>query len=152
MPLACEVTKWGLEARSQKRNIFLAATSCRLVRGFSEWVLRGKTVRKWSLLSSIGLWRWYINMTINNSRHYPSSCLYWERERERKWGVVVVVRDTTMGGGGHYFLFEGSRHCPLVLLIGVRLEFRVNSIFFLILNFKVIKVGGAVLEPNLGRH
>jgi hypothetical protein len=35
------------------------------------------------------------------------------------------------------------RHCPLVLLIGVRLEFRINSTFF---NFEVIEVGGAALE------
>jgi hypothetical protein len=37
------------------------------------------------------------------------------------------------------------KHYPLVLLIGVRLKFRINSTFF---NFKVIEFGGAALERN----
>jgi hypothetical protein len=52
------------------------------------------------------------------------------------------------GDGNIIFCLKVPRHCPLVLLIGVRLEFRVNLIFFLILNFKVIEV----LERNLSRH
>jgi hypothetical protein len=54
-----------------------------------------------------------------------------ERERERE-------RERKLGGGSerHYYRGRGSetiifylkvpRHCPLVLLIRVRLEFRVN--------------------------
>jgi hypothetical protein len=54
-----------------------------------------------------------------------------ERERERKLGVAV--RDTTNkeGVGNNISDLKVSRHCPLVLLIGVRLEFKVNSTFFL---------------------
>jgi hypothetical protein len=41
------------------------------------------------------------------------------------------VRDTTIVGGGNIiFCLKVPRHCPLVLLIGVRLEFRANSIIF----------------------
>jgi hypothetical protein len=47
------------------------------------------------------------------------------------------------------FGLKVPRHCPLVLLIGPRLEFRINSTFF---SFKVIEVGGAALERNLVRH
>jgi hypothetical protein len=49
----------------------------------------------------------------------------------------VVVRDTTLGGGGwkYYFLFEGSQAMPA-------------SPFY----FKVIEVGEAALERNLDRH
>jgi hypothetical protein len=62
------------------------------------------------------------------------------------------VRDITVVGGGvgnNIFGLKVPRQCPLVLLIGVRLEFRINSTFF---NFKVIGVGGAALERNLVRH
>jgi hypothetical protein len=47
-------------------------------------------------------------------------------ERERKLGVVV--RDATIEGGSETIIFDLKvpRHCPLVLLIRVRLEFRVN--------------------------
>jgi hypothetical protein len=41
----------------------------------------------------------------------------------------VVVRDTTIEGEGPetiIFDLKVPRHCPLVLLIRVRLEFRVN--------------------------
>jgi hypothetical protein len=52
--------------------------------------------------------------------------IYIERERERE----RVVRDTIGGGGGvgnnNFFDLKGPRHCPLVLLLRVRLEFRVN--------------------------
>jgi hypothetical protein len=68
-----------------------------------------------------------------------------ERERER---VVMVVRDTTIvgGAGNNIFCLKVPRHCPLVLLVGVRLEFRINSTFF---NFEVIEFGWAALERNL---
>jgi hypothetical protein len=55
--------------------------------------------------------------------------------REREKVGAVVVRDTTIvrGVGNNIFGLKVPRHCPLVLLIGVRLEFRINStIFFLI--------------------
>jgi hypothetical protein len=44
----------------------------------------------------------------------------------------VVERDTTIVRRGSETIlldFKVLRHCPLVLLIGVRLEFRVNSTF-----------------------
>jgi hypothetical protein len=43
----------------------------------------------------------------------------------------VVVRDNTIEGGWETIIFylKVPRHCPLVLLIRVRLEFRVNSTF-----------------------
>jgi hypothetical protein len=47
-----------------------------------------------------------------------------ERERERESGGVVVVRDTTIVGGNIIFGLKVPRHCPLVLLVRVRLEFR----------------------------
>jgi hypothetical protein len=60
------------------------------------------------------------------------------------------VRDITIvGGGNNIFGLKVPRHGPLVLLIGVSLEYRINSIFF---NFKVTEVGGAALERNLVRH
>jgi hypothetical protein len=62
------------------------------------------------------------------------------------------MRDTTIVGGvgNNIFGLKVPRHCPLVLLIGVSLEFRINSTFFF--TFKVIGVGGAALERNLVRH
>jgi hypothetical protein len=53
-----------------------------------------------------------------------------ETDRQRKWGVVV--RDTTIVGWGRNNIFglKVPRHCPLVFLIGVRLEFRINSTIF----------------------
>jgi hypothetical protein len=62
----------------------------------------------------------------------------------------VVVRDTTIVGkrvGKNIFGLKVPRHCPLVLLIRVRLGFRINSTFF-----NVIGVGGTALERNLVRH
>jgi hypothetical protein len=53
------------------------------------------------------------------------------------WGVLNNI-----------FGFKVPRHCPLVLLIGVRLEFRINSTFN---NFKVVGVGVAALKWNLVR-
>jgi hypothetical protein len=50
------------------------------------------------------------------------------------------------------FDLKVPRHCPLVLLIRVRLEVRVNSTFIYINNCNVIGVGGAALERNLVRH
>jgi hypothetical protein len=50
-----------------------------------------------------------------------------QREREREiWRVVV--RDNTIEGESETIIFDLKvpRHCPLVLLIRVRLEFRVN--------------------------
>jgi hypothetical protein len=50
------------------------------------------------------------------------------------------VRDTTIVGGGvgnNIFGLKVPRHCPLVLLIGVRLEFRINSTFN---NFEVMEL------------
>jgi hypothetical protein len=61
------------------------------------------------------------------------------------------VRDTTIVGTGilnNIFGLKVPRHCPLVLLIGVRLEFRINSTFN---NFKVIGVGVTALKRNLVR-
>jgi hypothetical protein len=48
----------------------------------------------------------------------------WQRERK----LGVVVRDTTVEGGRkqQFFDLKVPRHCPLVLLIRVRLEFRAN--------------------------
>jgi hypothetical protein len=64
---------------------------------------------------------------------FPCQPAVSHEERERKWGRLV--RDTTIGGGGgvgnNIFGLKVPRHCPLVLLIGVRLEFRINSTFFL---------------------
>jgi hypothetical protein len=57
---------------------------------------------------------------------------YYVREREREKGERklggVVVRDTTIEGGSETIIFylKVPRQCPLVLLIRVRLEFRVN--------------------------
>jgi hypothetical protein len=57
------------------------------------------------------------------------------------------VRDTTIGGvENKIFGLNVPRHCPLVLLIVVRTEFRVNSTFFNIFNCNVFGVGGAALE------
>jgi hypothetical protein len=44
----------------------------------------------------------------------------------------VVEGDTTIVGeaGNNIFGLKVPRHCPLVLLIGARLEFRINSTFF----------------------
>jgi hypothetical protein len=44
------------------------------------------------------------------------------------------------GIGNNIFDLKVPRHCPLVLLIGVRLEFRINSTISF-LNFNVIGVG-----------
>jgi hypothetical protein len=75
------------------------------------------------------------------------------RESEREsWGGGSE-RHYNSGGGGSEIIFFGlnvPRHCPLGLLIRVRLEFRIISTFFN--NFKVIGVGGAALERNLDRH
>jgi hypothetical protein len=63
-----------------------------------------------------------------------------------------VVRDTTIVGGrvgNNIFGLKVPRHCPLVLLIGVRLEYRINSTFN---NSKAIGVGVAALKLNLVRH
>jgi hypothetical protein len=47
--------------------------------------------------------------------------------------------------GKNIFGLKVPRHCPLVLLIGARLEFRINSTF---INFKVLGVGVAALIRN----
>jgi thioredoxin-related protein len=49
--------------------------------------------------------------------------VYCENQRERKLGVVV--RDTTIEGGSETIIFDLKvlRHCPLVLLIRMRLEY-----------------------------
>jgi hypothetical protein len=67
------------------------------------------------------------------------------------------MRDTTTEGSETItFDLKVPSHCPLVLLIRVRLEFRVNSTFFniyiYIYNCNVIGVGGAAMERNLIRH
>jgi hypothetical protein len=56
------------------------------------------------------------------------------RDRERGRRLGVVERDTTIEGGSETIIFDLKvpRHCPLVFLIGVRLEFRANSTFFII--------------------
>jgi hypothetical protein len=66
------------------------------------------------------------------------------------WGVVV--RDPAVMGVKEtiFSVLKVPRQCSLALLIGVRLVFRINSIFFI--NFNVNGVGGAVLERNLVRH
>jgi hypothetical protein len=58
------------------------------------------------------------------------------------------VRDTTIEGGLETIIFDLKvpRHCPLVLLIGVGLEFRINATLFL--NCNVIGVGGAALHAS----
>jgi hypothetical protein len=80
------------------------------------------------------------NLTITFLEIIHCPVLY---ERERKLGVVV--RDTIIVGGGagnNIFGLKVPRHWPLVLLIGVRLEFRINSTFFYFFNFNIIGVGG----------
>jgi hypothetical protein len=69
-----------------------------------------------------------------------------EREKEKVGGGE---RHYNRGGGNNTFGLKVPRHCQLVLLIGVRLEYRINSTFF---NFKAIEVGGAALELNLVQH
>jgi hypothetical protein len=68
---------------------------------------------------------------------------------------VVVAKETRVKGGEEgsetiIFYFKVLRHCPLVLLIRVRLEFRVNYTF--VYNCNVIGVGWAALERNLVRY
>jgi hypothetical protein len=66
----------------------------------------------------------------------------------------VVVRETTIVGGGvgnNIFGLKVPRLCPLVLLIRLRLKFRINSTIFFF-NFDVTGVGRAELERNLVRH
>jgi hypothetical protein len=60
-----------------------------------------------------------------------------ERERERKLGGVVV-RDTTMvgGQGNNIFGLKVPRQCPLGLLIGVRLEFRIHSTILMLMELE----------------
>jgi hypothetical protein len=55
-----------------------------------------------------------------------------EREREREsWGGGSKRHYNSGGGvGNNIFGLKVPRHCPLVLMIGVRLEFRINSTFF----------------------
>jgi hypothetical protein len=48
------------------------------------------------------------------------------------------------GVGNNIFGLKVPRHCPLVLLTGVRLEFRINTTFSF--NFNVVGVGEAALE------
>jgi hypothetical protein len=50
--------------------------------------------------------------------------VYWEREREKVWGSSE--RHYNSGGiGNKIFCLMVPRHCPLVLLIRVRLQFRI---------------------------
>jgi hypothetical protein len=71
---------------------------------------------------------------------FEASSSSFERE-EREGGGVVVVRDTTLvGGWKHYFLFEGSQAMPAS-------PSDRGEVYF-----KVIEVGAAALERNLGRH
>jgi hypothetical protein len=80
----------------------------------------------------------YINVQNLLPKNSLSSPLQYEpfkgqNEREKVGGGAVVVRGTTIVGGGvgnNIFSLKVPRHCPLVLLIGARLEFRINSIFF----------------------
>jgi hypothetical protein len=57
-----------------------------------------------TIMLSIGLWRWYINIIIPilDIIHYP--VFYTEREGERK--LRGVVRDTTIVGGGSETIFS----------------------------------------------
>jgi hypothetical protein len=61
---------------------------------------------------------------------YENSLLlpFSRRERERESEKVGVVSDTTVEGGSETIIFDLKvpRHCPLVLLIRARLEFRAN--------------------------
>jgi hypothetical protein len=62
------------------------------------------------------------------------------------------VRDTAIGEvGNNIFGLKVLRHCPLVLLIGVRLEFRINSTFYFFI-YNVIGVGciETKFSPTLG--
>jgi hypothetical protein len=58
-----------------------------------------------------------------------------EREREKMGGDGSERHYNSGAGVGNNILgLKVPRHCPLVLLIGVRLEFRIDStIFFLFL-------------------
>jgi hypothetical protein len=52
------------------------------------------------------------------------------------------VRETTIMGGGvgnNIFGLKVPRHCPLVLLIGVKLEFMINSTFLIL---KLLRLEG----------
>jgi hypothetical protein len=82
-----------------------------------------------------------------NYGHYPSSWLLLTvldiRERERESGGVVVRDTTIVGGGKHYFLFEGSQALPASPSDRVKLEFRVNlTSFFLILKLLKLEMEG----------
>jgi hypothetical protein len=73
-----------------------------------------------------------------------------ERESERVEGRGGERHYNSWGRvGNNIFCLKVPRHCPLVLLIGVSLQFRINSTFN---NFKAIGVGVAALKRNLGRH
>jgi hypothetical protein len=58
------------------------------------------------------------------------SCFFLYKE---SWGVVV--RDTTIvgGQGNNIFGLKVPRQCPLVFLIRVRFEFRINSKFLILM-------------------
>jgi hypothetical protein len=58
------------------------------------------------------------------------NCEILERERERE--------KRERGDGNIIFYLKVPRQCPLVLLIGVRLEFRVKLTFL----FKLLKLEG----------
>jgi hypothetical protein len=62
-----------------------------------------------------------------NSRLTVNCEVLRERERERERKLGVVVRDSTIERGSETIIFDLKvpRHCPLVLLIRVSLEFRV---------------------------
>jgi hypothetical protein len=66
--------------------------------------------------------------------HSPESIVlsFRERERKRESGGGSSERDYNSGEGvrNNIFGLKVPRHFPLVLLIGVRLEFRINSTMF----------------------
>jgi hypothetical protein len=59
------------------------------------------------------------------------------------------------GGGSETIIFylKVPRHCPLVLLIKVRLEFRVNYTFiYMYMIVMLLELEELALERNLVRH
>jgi hypothetical protein len=71
------------------------------------------TLRKYKFIRT-KMWALNAAFPFGNSVHRPVFYLLGERERERERGVVVV-RDTTIGGGEwkhYFFLIEGSQTLP----------------------------------------
>jgi hypothetical protein len=73
----------------------------------------------------------YLTAVVTYSLHSPRETgvlyiyIYIERESERE-GSERHYRRGGGVGNNNFFVLMVPRHCPLVLLLRVRLEFRVN--------------------------